>query len=656
MQIIMYTKESEQLVKDKAQCHEVIAEYITLKPYSSGGFIAICPYHAERTPSFHVDTKKNMYKCFGCEAGGDALKFLMTFPGTNMKYREALEKLASKYNVYLEEEDSGQKKEYIRPVWRNTTEIDPDIVKWFEGRKISQKTLQKLKITSGFTSMYSKRLGTWQNNTLAIEFNYFRDGELVNIKHRDAEKNMRAVKDAELIFYNLDSLKDAKECYITEGEIDVCALVEAGYWREGTGVVSVPNGANTSTNNLTYVDNCIDLFNDIEKIYIATDNDTAGRKLREDLAERFGKDRCYYIDWLDQKDANDVLIKYGIQGVIDCCSNPQEFPLEGAFTTSHLSNEIDDMYENGLDKGVSIKLDGFWLRFVPGYITVITGIPSHGKSNFMDDIGLRLVKHCDWKGAFYSPENKPTKLHFANMASRLVGKPWEGEGRITKDEMNRTKNWLDRKLWWIKLDKSLSLDAILEKVLLLKTRYGIKFFVIDAWNKLEHKGGNDPGYIGKCLDTVASFCEYHQVHAFIVAHPTKIEKEKNTKNMHKYMVPTMYNISGTADWFNKADNGICVYREFDHEGKTLHTSIYRQKVKFRHWGWVGRSDYQFDEKSGRYYPEGAIDHTNWITGDINMDRLAAEPHGVLPGEMIEQVVRAPLVIKQPKDIFEEDPF
>lgn len=397
------------------------------------------------------------------------------------------------------------------------------------------------------------------------------------------------------------------QCISISGNCDALSLIEAGYVNDTSGVVSVPNGAGVKNNNLSYIDNCIHLFEGVEKIYIGTDNDISGRKLREELAERFGKEKCSYIEWKDQKDANDVLKKYGIVGVHECCSKPINFNVVGTFTVSDFSYEIDDMYVNGLDRGVSIGLRDFWLRFVPGYITVITGISNDGKSDFVDEMCMRLLSKHQWKGAYYSPENKPTQLHVSKLARKLTGKNWDGDNRITREEITEVKNYLEKKVFFIQPEKDFSIQSILNTVLELKKEYGIKWFVIDAWNKLEHKGGSDLAYIGKTLDELAVFCTAAQVHCFLVAHPRKMDKDKKTKLRE---VPSLYDISGSADFFNKCDNGITVYVNW----ATKISEIHRQKVKFSHWGFKGVSEYKYDLASSRYYQEAYPEKTNWITG------------------------------------------
>lgn len=490
--------------------------------------------------------------------------------------------------------NSMKKIEYKRPEWTNRTDLSEVVVKWFEQRGISQQTLTSQKVTESTEWMPKAN-----KEVLTINFNYFRNDELINIKYRAKDKDFKMHKDAELIFYNLDGIKDADICYIVEGEMDALSLIQAGI----KNVVSVPNGATISTNNLSYLDNCFEYFINKKEIILWVDNDIAGRKLKYDLAERLGFDRCKYIEIEDFKDANEYLIKHGLNAIITAYSKAVYFPMEGVYTISDVSNEIDDMYINGLDRGVSTEIPNFNLNFVKGYLTVITGIPSHGKSDFLDYICLQLrIKH-NWRGCFYSPENRPTQLHFSKMVRKISGKHWDGENRISMDEVNDIKLYLDKYVWFLKPEKDFTLTSILKQISAIKKRYGLEYFVIDAWNKIEH-ADDKTSYIGRCLDEIVTFCEINNIHCFLVAHPTKIKKNLQTG---KYEVPTLYDIAGSANFYNKADNGICVYRDFEEQKTFVHV----QKIKFDHWGTEGMAEFTYDVRSKRYISD-IPDNGSWI--------------------------------------------
>jgi twinkle protein len=205
-------------------------------------------------------------------------------------------------HTYVKRGFSENKKQYAVPEKYNKTKLSDKAVKWFEQRGISQLTLVMMKVGEGVE--YMPQRGEKVNT---LQFNYFAEGELVNIKYRDSRKNFKLFKDARLILYNLDGIKINTECVVVEGEIDQLSYFEAGIYN----CVSVPNGANRKTQNLEYIDNCVEYFENKEKIYLALDNDEPGQACTKELIRRLGSERCYTVDLKDCKDANEYLLKYG---------------------------------------------------------------------------------------------------------------------------------------------------------------------------------------------------------------------------------------------------------------------------------------------------------------------------------------------------------
>jgi len=94
----MIDNSSIERLKSSIDIVDVIGSYIELKK-SGANFKANCPFHGEKTPSFVVSPQKQIFHCFGCGAGGDAIKFVMEYE--KLSYPEAIEKLASSYNIPL---------------------------------------------------------------------------------------------------------------------------------------------------------------------------------------------------------------------------------------------------------------------------------------------------------------------------------------------------------------------------------------------------------------------------------------------------------------------------------------------------------------------------------------------------------------------------
>ena len=165
-----------------------------------------------------------------------------------------------------------------------------------------KQTLDNLRVSEG--KEWMPQTGQSENT---IRFNYFMGDQLINIKYRDGRKNFKLFKGAEKIFYNINSVVGYDSCIIVEGEMDVLALHEAGI----KNAISVPNGATLNSNNLDYLDNCIDYLEDKTKIILAVDADEAGQALRQEFIRRLGAEVCYLVDFNGCKDANEYLLEFG---------------------------------------------------------------------------------------------------------------------------------------------------------------------------------------------------------------------------------------------------------------------------------------------------------------------------------------------------------
>jgi len=496
-------------------------------------------------------------------------------------------------------EPKNVKIDYKRPKIVYVSNYTENCLKFFKSRLISEKTLLELKVSEGIEWMPKAK-----KEIPTIQFNYFRNGELINVKSRGKDKDFKLYKDAELIFYNLDATIDNETIIIVEGEMDCLALYECGF----KNVISVPNGAGLGKINFEYLDNCIESFAESTKFILALDNDAAGLNLQNELGRRLGFENCSKVLFKDCKDANDCLIKYGMKITIDCINEAKEFPITGVFTANDIERDILDFYNNGLPVGAGIGMAemDMHLKFQQGYLTTITGIPGHGKSEFLDFLLCRLNISHGWKTALYSPENHPLELHFSKFAEKIIGKPFEGINRLSPLDLQKMISYHAGNFFFINPESDFKLETILDAVRQLVRKKGVNAFVIDAWNKLDHQyTNNETKYISEQLDKITRFCELNKVHCFLVAHPTKIQKSKEDHDL--YEVPNLYNISGSANFYNKTANGITVYRNY----KTLMTEIYIQKVKFKHWGQTGCVQLSWDKSNGRYY-KGNPNYDNWL--------------------------------------------
>ena len=881
----MFTNLNE--LKSTVKVEQVVGNFVKLKKDSSG-YIGLCPFHNEKTPSFYTKNSGNFFKCFGCGKTGSAIDFVML--KNNLSFVDAVLEVAKISNFEMEYES----KEIVRPIHR-LEKLSKEFLDNFENvRKISNNTLLQFNVTEAVEFMPKAKA-----EIKVVCFNYMRDGELVDIKFRGKNKDMKMAKNAEKIFYNIDAIKNTEDCVIVEGEcfhpsaeiltksgwirfeewigddiaqynedgqiefvkplarvkkefngdlvelsneqkfyslttpnhnlvlrnknktkkvkaidlgfstlysiprvalhdglginltdneIRLCIAVSADFTIRKTGDVygafkkerkaericeilnilnipysinkdcrnyysvfirrsnapkylfkifphewisestqdqkrliieellywdgnSVPNRnqieysskeisnctfiqtisslcgycstiiprsnqfgkwfkvsilfskSNTSVQalhknkkNIPYngfvycatvpsgmlivrqnncisisgncdalsmheagvynsvsvpngasstkcIDNCYEYFLNKKKIVIATDNDDAGRKLRDELTFRFGVDRCYYVQFPDDcKDANDVLVKYGKEELKKIVENAIQIPIEGLVSDKDRRDRMLDLYENGMPKGTPCGIYGFddYLRFQGGLVTTITAPPSSGKSEFLDYIITGLAVKEQWRFGVFSFENQPIELHDAKWAEKIVGKAFahrkDRNNRISRQALDAVLDEIFDKFKVVEVTKvDKSVDGILAKAEELVNKYGIRGLLIDPYNKMLHNvpaGMTETIYINMVMTKITDFAKKYNIHVFLVVHPTKPQGANSATPQRV----TLYNASGSANFYNQTDNGFTLMRNRD----TGIVDVHIEKVRFSEQGKEGRVSFTFDTLTRQY--------------------------------------------------------
>lgn len=519
----------------------------------------------KRDKSLSVDLQKGVFNCHHCGWKGSAME------------RPKIEQ---------------PRKIYAKPSPKPTPP-QSKAIEWFKSRGISEATLSKAQVTEG--KQWMPQVNAERN---CICFNYYRAGELINIKYRDGQKNFRMEKDAELIFYNLDSITaESDSVVIVEGEIDALTLIEAGITFP---VLSVPNGASKGNQRLEYLDNCYDSFENLNYIILATDNDTAGLALREELARRLGKDRCMTVQYPDGcKDYNEVLLAHGRKEVLLSLKAAEYYPIEGLEKPMDHFDEAVNIFENGFPSYPAIGMGDLdrLFKLDPSGFTVVTGVPGHGKSTWLNNVLVKLAQNRDWKHALFTPEMKPHHYMTNILVSIFTGKAMQSG--MSREEYRRAYEFINDHFTYINSEiVDSTVDGILAKAAEMVMRYGINSITIDPWNYATHEmmpGESETSYINRALRKVKIFKERYGCHVFIVAHPTKIQTD--AKGMFK--VPTMYDISGSAHWFNMMDNGITVYRNVE----KCCTEVHVKKIRWDFMGQTGMAVFQYNRNTRQFIPE-----------------------------------------------------
>ena len=506
--------------------------------------------------------------------------------------------------------DGRNNNNFIKPkIIKNPQVINyPTTVNHFKefwiSRKISEETVKHFDIKEVQKNFHS---GTkW-----SLAFPYKLNDKIVNYKYRTLDKDFRQEANSRRSLFNVDAIKNKKEIIFVEGEMDVLALYECGI----TNVVSLPDGApkeakfRDDDKRFDALKESAELLAKAEKVIIAVDMDTAGQALTQELAHRFGKDRCYLVDWnMDNKDANDALVFQNKDYVVEQIKRAKPYPIDGLYRAEEYKNQLLDLYYGKEEKAVTTgytNLDSIY-KLMTGTFTVLTGIPNHGKSNFLDQILINASKIHKWKFAIFSPEHS-TPRHLSRLTEKYCEKPFnEGiSNRVSRDELEESLKHLNEHFFFLESrEERPTIEWVLEKARVACIRNGIKGIVIDPYNEVDtSQRGNkrEDEYIRDIISQCKRFARTHDVCVWVVAHPAKLQRQSDGS----YPVPTMYDISGSAHWNNMADIGLVVHRNFEDNTTSIHARKIREQGLY---GDIGEALFAFDVEKRVYLAKESLDY------------------------------------------------
>lgn len=468
----------------------------------------------EKCLSVKYDTEAVIWKCHNCGFSGAVY------------YRD-------KYEA---------KKEYKRPEKPKVSQDFSYLYAYFEKRSISSQTLKKYDVTC--------------NDKNQIIFPYYKNGELVNVKTRtnleNGKKTFTQSLESEKTLFGMDLINDTKELIWVEGEMDVLALAQQNIF-----AVSVPQGA--SENKLECIENCYDFIKQFETHIIAVDNDSAGDKLKLNLLSRLGRENCKVVNWKQYKDANEALIAgEDLKIFID---NAQYLNPEGIVT---FYDEYENIYKYNFETDNNFYSTGWQnldklLKIRLGYLMIVTGYPSRGKSTFVDNLLMNLSKSYGLKHLIASFESI-TSSHYNTLLEMYLQKniykiKQEDREQQEKEFFGDAFEFISEHFYRFDTSKQWSIDEICEHTELAVKKYGINTLVIDPYNRLKNDyTDREDKYIGSILSKLCMLAKKLNILIVFVAHPKKPDGEN---------MPTMYSISGSSDWYNMSDYGIIVHRERD---------------------------------------------------------------------------------------------
>ena len=500
------------------------------------------------------------------------------------------------------------KSDYLPPYAKN--ELSPPVKQYLKKAFWSDPTMEECALGE---DKFFNPVTLEEDDTIAIPYRL--DGTVVNVKYLFKRRIFSFERGAQILPFGMDDVKETETIIVCKTEAQKAFLKEHGF----PNAISLPFMPDIKMGNkqavnqklmnesLVFLDEMFDRFFKVKKFILCIGASATDGLFTEELARRLGRERTWTASWPKDCLSIDDVAKQGQEAIHFLISQSSPYPIKGICEFSDVKSDFDQLYESGLKEGPKTglaTLDEYY-RPALGQWTLVTGIPSHGKSNWVDDLLVNLALKHEWNFAFFSPENQPVARHFANLSEKLANAPFSdkaGHPKMSIAQKEDTEKKLATHFSIIMPDDesgNWGIDGILDLAKALVTRKGIKGLVIDPWNELDHtrpNGLTETEYISKVLTKIRRFARLNSVHVWLVAHPTKMFKNKETNN---YPVPAPYDVAGSAHFLNKADFCISIYRFPGQPDQTI-TDVYIQKVRFKENGKVGMASFSYEPHTGRF--------------------------------------------------------
>lgn len=535
--------------------------------------------------------------CVACEADGRADKGSTDASINPDKGMGHCFKCGTTFLIRKTEQKDYKKKKESEPIKvRNLTKLSKDGLEMLRMRRITQEAIIRHKIGESAGSLV---------------FPFFFNGELVNAKMRGiAEKTFGQTPGGMHVVYNYDNAKAAvkksKAVIIVEGEIDSLSWESVGVDYSVSLDSGAPNPRDKSfEGKFECITNSMDLFDEAEVIYIAVDNDENGKLAEKELIRRFPNEKIRLIDFSTKyKDSNEYLMYEGPDKMKPLLEAAKEVKVSGIFTAHDVHDRLWDMLTNGLKRGSTTyieSVDRAW-KWREGEVNLWTGYNNDGKSNLLRYLEMVKAKFDGWKFGLFIPEDMPMAEWVESMIQMYIGKPTDSLG-IEPEELQEAEDFIDKHFFVVYPEDGFGLDSIIEKIVYLVRRHGIRVFDIDPYNQIEHEYGKsmrEDLYISGFMSKLKRVAVQYDIAINCVAHQIKPE---NVKIGEDYAAPTRYNIKGGGTFSDKADNVLCVWR---HNRRSIPTS---RKVTFisdkiKKQKLVGEADLhvilEYDFRANRY--------------------------------------------------------
>jgi len=539
--------------------------------------------HRIYCPSCHQTRKKHnkLQKEFAVNVEGSDIKYYCHHCGISGGVSKDFNTVSKSKQI-----NKTKVREIMREIDLNKYEHNEDTLNFLKERGLGEEVINKYSLGSIYSFQGRKRHG--------VGFPYYdKENKISSVKWRSADKDKLFSQEGSCNeFFNIHNVGNQKSLIICEGEIDALSWLDVLGKEDDYGVVSVPNGAPQSVSSSSktpsedvkykYVWSARERLNNIDQVIFSGDSDDQGKALCEELAKRIGRGKCWLLDLSPYKDANECLQKEGKSFLKDRLSKIKPYPVSGLYRANDIRIDVDKLYEEGKPTGYQIH-SAVDLQIAQGQLTIVTGLPSSGKSNFVDDCCVYLAKTYGLKTCYCSFE-KPMAEHLTQLTSHISKKVFfdtPDAQKITQDELDASMEFLNDHFVFQDFSggRSTKIEEVLD-VASASVMWGAKILVIDPYNWIEpEQNANMSEGISNMLSKVQNWAVSNDCHIFFVAHPSKLQDTN---------IPEGMQIGGSMSWFAKADNGITIHRN-----RNAHTPEEREPIckiwKVR-WSWLGKCE------------------------------------------------------------------
>ena len=581
---------------------DMIAGLMNLQMYDPKNHKSLCPFHSEDTPSFVWNPKGLYMHCFGC---GQKTDIIDAFMSTGLTFIEACEQVFDKAGMPYAFGEKGVKTQqsYNYP---HEEEINDKaiITDYFGKRCISRETLDYCDVRED--SKGNAVFNFYDTNDVLTMVKY-----KLSHKPQKGENKSWCQKGADTtpLLFNMNRVNPNQPLLITEGGPDCLAAIESGYKNS----VSVPLGAN----NYGWIEQNWDFLEQFSNIILAFDNDEAGIKATKEVIYRLGTWRTSVMNLPDTveyngktvkvKDINELLFYKGKDAVLDAIIHAKDSPVQSVVDFSTIEDiDIDNM--PGIYTGFK-EVDKVIGKIFYSMVTIVSGLPSSGKSSFLNQIISNVIDSGEKVWIFSNEMNSNILSNWLTISLAGTGNlkkyqnTYTGEPfyKLPQDIKQKIRDYYSEQLFIYKDDAPNDEDSLFTSMEECVRKFGIRTLIIDNLMCIALNNENNDKYDAQTVffRRLIKFAKKFNVAIVIVCHPKKLPAGVREVDM--------YDISGSSNIINLAhlsfalrriskkekENFKCPYARYD-----VMLTIIKDRIQGRNGVDV---PFYYDNPSRRFY-------------------------------------------------------